>query len=145
MSQYFPKKFRNSGGNINIKVGLLKYATKSDIKNISKVGAFVEVFVDTFWSFVLKTNLASLKTEIDKLDIENLVPALVDLSKLNDVVKNAVKNGVVKKAACDKLVTKVINIDNSGFVVKLESELEEKFLMLVSLLKKQIKIIKLLK
>ena len=125
MSQYFAKKFRNSGGNINIKVGLLKYATKSDIKNISKVDAFVEVFVDTFWSFVLKINLASLKTEIDKLDIENLVPALVDLSKLNDVVKNAVKNGVVKKAAYDKLVTKVINIDNSGFAVKLESELEE--------------------
>ena len=125
MSQYFAKKFRNSGGNINIKVGLLKYATKSDIKNISKVDAFVEVFVDTFWSFVLKTNLASLKTEIDKLDIENLVPALVDLSKLNDVVKNAVKNGVVKKAAYDKLVTKVINIDNSGFAVKLESGLEE--------------------
>ena len=142
MSQYFPKKLRNSGGNINIKVGLLKYATKSDIKNISQVDAFVEVFVDTFWSFVLKTNLASLKTEIDKLDIENLVPALVDLSKLNNVVKNVVKNGVVKKAAYDKLVTKVINIDNSGFVVKLESELEEK---LLSLLKKQITIIKLLK
>ena len=142
MSQYFPKKLRNSGGNINIKVGLLKYATKSDIKNISQVDAFVEVFVDTFWSFVLKTNLASLKTEIDKLDIENLVPALVDLSKLNNVVKNVVKNGVVKKAVYDKLVTKVINIDNSGFVVKLESELEEK---LLSLLKKQITIIKLLK
>ena len=142
MSQYFPKKLRNSGGNINIKVGLLKYATKSDIKNISQVDAFVEVFVDTFWSFVLKTNLASLKTEIDKLDIENLVPALVDLSKLNNVVKNVVKNGVVKKAAYDKLVTKVINIDNSGFVVKLKSELEEK---LLSLLKKQITIIKLLK
>ena len=120
MSQYFPKKLRNSGGNINIKVGLLKYATKSDIKNISQVDAFVEVFVDTFWSFVLKTNLASLKTEIDKLDIENLVPALVDLSKLNNVVKNVVKNGVVKKAAYDKLVTKVINIDNSVFFFKLE-------------------------
>ena len=49
--------------------------------------------VDTS-SFALKTNLASLKTEVDKLDIDKLVPAPVDLSKLSDVLKN----GVVKKA-----------------------------------------------
>ena len=45
--------------------------------------------VDTS-SFALKTNLASLKTEVEKLDIGNLVPVSVDLSKLNDVVKNDV-------------------------------------------------------
>ena len=55
------------------------YATKADIKNISHV--------DTS-SFALKSNLASLKTEVDKLDINKLVPVQVDLSKINDVVKN---------------------------------------------------------
>ena len=84
MSQYFPKPFRSFGGNINVKVDLSNYATKADIKNISHV--------DTS-SFALKTNLATLKTEVDKLDIDNLVPFPTDLSKLSNVVKN----DVVKK------------------------------------------------
>ena len=54
-------------------------------------------------SFVLKTNLANLKTEVDKLDIEKLAPVPVDLSKVNDVVEN----DVVKKTVYDKLVAKV--------------------------------------
>ena len=82
MSQYFPKPFRSFRGNISVKVDLSNYAIKADIKNISHV--------DTS-SFTLKTNFASLKTEVDKLDIEKLAP--VDLSKLSDVVKN----NVVKK------------------------------------------------
>ena len=57
------------------------YATKTDIKNISHI--------DTS-SFALKSNLASLKTEVDKLDIDKLVPAPVDLSKLSELVKNDV-------------------------------------------------------
>ena len=78
MSQYFPKLFRSFGRNINVKVDLSNYATKTDIKNISHV--------DTS-SFALKTNLAGLKTEVDKLDINKLEPVPVDLSKLSDVVK----------------------------------------------------------
>ena len=58
------------------------YATKTDIKNISHV--------DTS-SFALKSNLASLKTKVDKLDIDKLVPVSVDLSNLSDVAKNDVK------------------------------------------------------
>ena len=84
MSQYFPKPFRSFGGNINVKVDLSNYATKTDLKNI--------MHIDTS-SFALKTNLASLKTEVDKLDIDKLAPVLVDLSKLRDVVTN----DVVKK------------------------------------------------
>ena len=57
--------------------------------------------------FALKTNLASLKTKVDKLEIEKLVPAPVDLSKLSDVVRN----DVVKKTVSNKLVAKVDNID----------------------------------
>ena len=84
---------------------MCNHATKTDIKNISHV--------DTT-SFVLKSSLASLKTEVDKLDIDKLVPVPVDLSKLSNVVKN----DVVKKAVYDKLVEKVNNIDINGFVLK---------------------------
>ena len=55
MNQYFPKPFRSFGGNANVKVDLSNYATKTDLKNVTNV--------DTS-SFVLKTNLANLKTEI---------------------------------------------------------------------------------
>ena len=79
MSQYFPKPFRSFGGNINVKVDLSNYATKTDLKNVTHV--------DTS-SFALKTNLASLKTEVDKLDIGKLTTVPVDLSELSNVVKN---------------------------------------------------------
>ena len=82
MSQYFPKPYEPFGGDINVKVDLSNYATKTDIKNISHV--------DTS-SFALKTNLASLKTEVDKLDIDKLVPVPFSLSKLSDVVKMLLK------------------------------------------------------
>ena len=93
MSQYFPKPYEPFGGDINVKVDLSNYAIKADIKNISHV--------DTS-SFPLKTNLANLKSEVDKLNIDKLKPVLVDLSKLSDVVKN----DVVKKGVHNKLVTK---------------------------------------
>ena len=81
------------------------YATKADIKNISHVDIS---------RFALKSNLASLKTEVDKLYIDILVPVPVDLSKLSDVVKN----DDVKKAVYDTLVAKVNSIDTSGFFKK---------------------------
>ena len=84
MNQNFPKPYEPFGGDINVKVDLSNYATKTDIKNI--------LHVDTS-SFALKSNLASLKTEVDKLDTDKLVPAPVDLSKLNNVVKS----DIVKK------------------------------------------------
>ena len=120
MSQYFPKPFRSFGGNTNAKVDLSNYVTKTDLKNVTHV--------DTS-SFALKTDLASLKTEVDKVDIDRLAPLPVYLSKLSDVVKN-----VVKKAAYDELVPKVNNIDSSAFALKTKYqtdkvELEKKFLM----------------
>ena len=65
MTQQFPKPHESFVGDINVKVDLSNYATVADIKNISHI--------DTS-SFALKTNLASLKTEVDKLDIDKLVP-----------------------------------------------------------------------
>ena len=129
MSQYFPKPFRSFGGNINIKVDLSNYATKTGLKHVR--------YVDTS-SFALKTNLASLKTEVDKLEIDKLVPVPIDLSKLSDVVRN----NVVKKTVYDQLVTKVNNIDTSNFVLKTnyqtdKTELEKKIPDMTDFVKKQ--------
>ena len=84
MSQYFPIPFNwHFGDTIKVKIDLGNYATKIDVENISHV--------DTS-RFSLKTNLASLKTEVDKSDIDKLAPVPIDLSKLYDVVKKAVFN-----------------------------------------------------
>ena len=80
-----------------------KYATKTDIKNISHVDSS---------SLALKSNLDSLKTEVDKLNIDKLMFVPVDLSKLSNVVRN----DVVIKNLYDKLVAEVNSIDTSGFV-----------------------------
>ena len=79
------------------------YAAKSDLKNISHIDVS---------SYVLKSNLASLKTAVDKLDIDKLTSVPINLAKLSIVVKN----DVVKKIEYDKLVNKVNGIDNTNFV-----------------------------
>ena len=90
------------------------YETKIGIKNISHL--------DTS-SFVLKSDLDSLKTEVDKLDMDRLVSVSVDLIKVSHVVKN----DVVKKTVYDKLVAKVNSIDTSGFALKLSmTEINQK-------------------
>ena len=81
---------------INIKSDLSNYATKADIKNISHV--------DTS-SFALKTNLSNLKTEVDKLDIDILVPVPTDLSKLSNVVEN----DVIKKTGYNSKIAEIEN------------------------------------
>ena len=79
MSQYFPKPFNSHfGDSRKVKVDLSSYATKTDIKNISHVD----------------TSSFALKTEVDKLDIDKLVPIPVDLGKLSDVVKNEFKKTI---------------------------------------------------
>ena len=129
MSQYFSKPFNSQCGvSIKVKIDLSNYATKIDIKNISHV--------DTS-RFALKTNFASLKTEVDKLDIDKLKPIPNHLSKLSNVVKN----DVVKKAVYNKLVANVDNIDTSDFVLKTnystdETELENKIPDISGLVKK---------
>ena len=120
MSQYFPKPCKSFEENINVKFDLSNYATKTDLKNAAGI--------DTS-NVSLKSNLASLKTEVDKLDIDKLVPVPVDLSKLSD----AVKIDVVKKTVYNKLVAKVNNINTSEFVLKTKydtdkSEIDKKIL-----------------
>ena len=118
MSKYYPKPHKQFGRNINVKVDLSNNVTKVDIKNISHI--------DTS-TFALKKELANLKTEVDKLDIDKLEPVPTDLSKLS----NAVKNDVVKRTTYDKIAAKVDDIDTNDFVVKTKyqtdkTELENK-------------------
>ena len=117
------------------------YARKTNLKNVTHVYTS---------SFALKKNLACLKTEVDKLDIDKLAPVPVDLSKLSD----AVKNDVVKKTVYDKLVAKewmqaipmnaipLNNIDTNYFALKTKyntdkTDLKIKLLIWFILLKKQ--------
>ena len=116
MSQYFPKPYELLDGDINVKVDLSNYAAKTD--------------KCWYFKFCIKIKFSYFKTEVDKLDINKLVPVPVDLSKLSDVVKN----DVVKKTAHDKLVAKKIVLILADYTGK--KELENKFLILVVLIKK---------
>ena len=105
---------------------MFNYATKTDLKNA--------IETDTS-KLAVRSDLASLKSEIDKLDIDKLVTVPADLSKLSYVVKND-----VKKTVHDKLVAKINNTDIGRFVLKTKydtdkSELEKKILILADLLK----------
>ena len=103
MSQYFPKPYEPSERDRNFKVDLSHYATKTDFKKA--------IGIDTS-NLGLKWNLAKLKAEINKKDMDEL--KIVHLSKLSNVVKNE----VVKKTVYDKLVTKANNIDIGEFALK---------------------------
>ena len=97
MSQYF-STYNNSSGNIKVKLDLSNYATKDDVKNITHVDVS---------SYATKTNLAALKTEVDKIDTDKLKTVSDYLAKLSNVVKNE----VVKKTAYNTLKNKVDAID----------------------------------
>ena len=104
MSQYFPR-YISFGENVKVKLDLSNYATKTDLKNVTHVDVS---------SFVLKSNLANLKTEVGKIDVDRLKIVPVDLS----ILSNVVNNDAVKKTVNDKLVTKVNNINTTVFVLK---------------------------
>ena len=92
MSQYFPP-YKSSRGDIKVELDLSNYATKTDLKNVTRV------YVSSFAS---QTNLACLKTEVDKRDADKLKTVPVDLANLSNVVKN----DVVKKTEYNSLKTK---------------------------------------
>ena len=130
MSQYFPKPFKSFGRNFNVKVD---HTTKAGIKNISHV--------DTSSSFALKTNFVNLKSEVDKLYIDKLVPVPVDLSKSSDVVKNDVVKKTDYNTKIRKIENKIPDINNLATKTVL-STVEKKNLILLVLLKRQIIILK---
>ena len=109
MSNYLRRRYKDFDGDISVKVDLSNYATKTDLKNVSHVDVS---------SFALKSNLASLKTEVDKIDADKLKTVPVDLAKLSNVVKN----DVINITEYDKLVAKVNGTDNTNFVSRTKYE-----------------------
>ena len=109
MSQYFSKGYEPFGGDINVEVGLSSYATNTDLKNASHVDVS---------SFALKSNLANLKAEVDKLGIDKLTPVPDDLAQLSNVVKY----DIVKKIEYNKSVSKVNSIDTTKYVSRTKYE-----------------------
>ena len=127
MSYYPPNK--SSSNNIKIELDLTNYATETDLKNITHVDVS---------SYTSKTNLAALKTEVDKIDVDKLKTTPTDLAKLSNVVKNNVVKKTdynakvtsiegqiarITKNIIDNLadITKLKAIDTSNFVLKLNS------------------------
>ena len=93
-------------------MNLSNYATKADIKNITHIDNS---------GFALKTNLSDLKTEIDKLDNDKLVPVPVDLSKLSNVVKNDVIKKTAYNTKIAEIVGKIPDISNLATKTSLTS------------------------
>ena len=87
MSQYFPKPHNCFGRNVKVELDLPNYATKTDLKGARAI--------DTS-NLALKSNLAKLKAEVGKVDVDKLKTVPTDLRKLSHVVDNE----VVKKKLC---------------------------------------------
>ena len=109
MSKYFPP-YNNSSENIKVELDLSNYASKKDIKDITHIDAS---------GFASKTNLAALKTEADKIDIDKLKTVPDDLAKLSNVVKNDV---VFNQTDYNALKSKVDGIDFSKYVGRTKYE-----------------------
>ena len=116
MSAYYPP-YRSSSNNVKLELDLTNYATKTDLKNITHVDVS---------SFASKTNLAALKTEVDKIDAGKLKAAPTDLAKLT----NAIENDVVKKTDYNTKVTSIEaqiagltknTVDNLADITKLKA------------------------
>ena len=115
MSYYPP--YKSSSNNVKVELDLNNYATKNDLKNITHVGVS---------SFASKTNLAALKSEVDKIDVDKLKTAPVDLAKLTD----AIENDLVKKTVYNTKVTSIETqiagltkntVDNLADITKLKA------------------------
>ena len=116
MSTYYPP-YKSSSQNIKVELDLANYATKDDVKNITHVDVS---------SFASKTNLAALKTEVDKIYADKLKTVPVDLAKLT----NAVENDLVKKTDYNAKVTNIESqitgvtkntLDNLGDITKIKA------------------------
>ena len=116
MTTYYPP-YKSSSNNVKVELDLTNYATKNDLKNITHVDVS---------SFASKTNLATLKSEVDKIDVDKLKTAPVDLAKLT----NAIENDLVKKTVYNTKVTSIETqiagltkntVDNLADITKLKA------------------------
>ena len=125
MSQYFPRPYESFDRDINIKFDLSNYVTKTNIKNISHADtsnfalksnlARMKTGVDKLDIDKLKSlpnNLSNLKNKVDKLDIDKLKPVPVDLSKLSNVVKNEVVKKTEYNSKIKSIEDKIPDISN---------------------------------
>ena len=132
MSEYFPKP-KSLGANVNVQLDLSNYATKSDLKNAAGVDildfpkksdlANLKSDVDKLDIDKLKNapaNLSNLKSKVDKLDVDKLVPVPANLTKLSDIVKN----DVVKKIYV-MLRSKILHIRNLATNTTLNAKINE--------------------
>ena len=124
MSRYYPP-YKSSSNNVKVELDLTNYATKTDLKNITHVDVS---------SYASKTNLAALKTEVDKIDVDKLKTTPTDLVKLSNVVKN----DVVKKTDYNAKVTSIEGqiagltkntIDNLADLTKLKAVYTSNFVL----------------
>ena len=116
MSQYYPP-YRSSSNNTKVELDLANYPTKADVKNITHVDVS---------SFASKTNLAALKTEVDKIDVDKLKTTPADIAKLT----NAIEHDVIKKTDYNTKVTSIEahiagltknTVDNLADITKLKA------------------------
>ena len=125
MTTYYPP-YKSSSNNVKIELDLTNYVTKTELKNITHVDVS---------NFASKTNLSALKTEVDKIDVDNLKTTPTDLAKLSNVVKNDIVKKTdynakvtniegqiagITKNTIDNLadITKLKAVDTSNFVLK---------------------------
>ena len=120
---YLP--YKSSGQNIKVELDLANYETKTDLKNITHVDVS---------SYASKTNLAALKSEVDKIDVDKVKTTPIDLAKLGNVVKNH----VVKKADYSTKVTSIEaqiagltknTVDNLADITKLKAVNTNRFVL----------------
>ena len=116
MSTYY-LPYKSSSNNIKVELDLANYAKKDDVKNITHIDLS---------SFASKTNLAAIKTEVDKIDVDKLKTVPVDLAKLSNVVNN----DIVKKTDYNTKVTSIETqiagltkntVDNLADITKLKA------------------------
>ena len=137
MSEYFPEP-TSSGGRVKVELDLSNYATKADLKNATGVDtldsaketdlANLKSDVDKLDIDKLKTlstNLSNLKSKVDKLDVDKLVPVPVDLSKLSDIVKDDVVKKDVYNANIKSIEDKIPDITNSATNTTLKAKINE--------------------
>ena len=137
MSEYFPKP-KSSGGKVKVELDLSNYATKTGLKNATGVDtssvakktnlASLKSDVDKLDIHKLKhcpTNLSNLKSKVDKLNVDKLVPVPVDLSKLNNVVKNDVTKKHVYNAKIKNIKDKILDITNLATKTTLNAKINE--------------------
>ena len=138
MRQYFPKPYEPFRGDINVKIDLSNYATKSDLKNalgidtstlaakydlVSLKAQVDKLDIDKLKS--VATNLNNLKNKADKLDIGKLKTTPVVLSKLSSVVKNEVVKKTAYNAKIKNIEDKIPDITNSATKTTLNVNISE--------------------